>query len=69
MKLPSLRGTIEKQMGLEMEHPFKAELLDTKLANAQAVADATKRRQCCKASTPRSLEPSLHGRCRPLTSV
>lgn len=40
MNVPSLRKTLEAQMGAELKQPLQEELLDTKLAGAQAVADA-----------------------------
>ena len=40
MGIPSLRKTLEAQMGAELKAPIAEELLDSKLAGAQAVADA-----------------------------
>lgn len=40
MNVPSLRKTLEAQMGAELKQPLQEELIDTRLAGAQAIQDA-----------------------------
>ena len=40
LAIPSLRKTLEAQIGQELDNPHKERLLDAKLTQAQAIADA-----------------------------